>query len=329
MNKMLYTSVCAIICAFQEAGAQSLQPFPASLTIRVSDQEGFPIKEADAGATFTNFDIVKARLTYIARHALTNNEGKVTATAETLDNRIYYAAEKAGYYKTTGLKYEFQGKKDGRWLPWNPIVEVVLKRIVNPIPMFAKHIETKMPEEAWPVGFDLQAGDWVAPYGKGTVKDFIFTVKRTITSDRDYRVTLQLAFSNKSDGLLVLRDVKNDGSELLLPRNAAETGYDDERTWNYGRAPSESGRDIVSKPSDVPAYFFRIRTVQDEQGRIKSALYGKIHGDFKLYLGLKAPSAGFGFTYYLNPTPNDRNVEFDPKSNLFTGLNWEESVREP
>jgi hypothetical protein len=47
------------------------------------------------------------------------------------------------------------------------------------------------------------------------------------------------------------------------------------------------------------------------------AHYGKIYGDF------------MNFTYYLNPTPNDRNVEFDPKRNLFTNLKDDERVTMP
>ena len=61
--------------------------------------------------------------------------------------------------------------------------------------------------------------------------------------------------------------------------------------------------DTFSKPN----YFFRVRTVLDEHGNVKSALYGKIYGDF------------MQFTYYLNPTPNDHNIEFDPPRNLLGG----------
>ena len=67
----------------------------------------------------------------------------------------------------------------------------------------------------------------------------------------------------------------------------------------------------------------------DDKGRVKSALYGKMHGDIRLYAGTKAPKAGMGFTYYLNPTPNDRNVEFDPSRNLFAGLKGLDLVRSP
>ncbi len=55
----------------------------------------------------------------------------------------------------------------------------------------------------------------------------------------------------------------------------------------------------------------------DEHGNVKSALYGKIYGDF------------MQFVYYLNPGANDRNVEFDPKHNLLTGLRSSEEVTRP
>jgi hypothetical protein len=328
MNKRLYPCV-AVICALRAAFGQSLQPLPASITIHVVDEEGLPIEDASAGATFTGFDPAFARVVYIFQHLPTTKQGVVTATGDSLTGWVFYGAEKEGYYKTTGLEYEFSQKKDGRWQPWNPTVEVVLKRIVNPIPMFAKRVETKIPEDAMAVGFDLEASDWVAPYGKGSADDLLFTVKRTIKSDRDYKATLELGFSNKGDGLLPLRGVKGLGSELLLPRTAPETGYESGRTWISERAPNASGPDTFSKPSDVEAYFFRVRTVLDEKGKVITALYGKIDGDFGLYMGTKEPRAGLGFTYYLNPTPNDRNVEFNPKRNLFTDLKGMETVRTP
>jgi hypothetical protein len=64
-------------------------------------------------------------------------------------------------------------------------------------------------------------------------------------------------------------------------------------------------------------YFFRVRTVLDENGNVKSAQYGKIYGDF------------MQFRYYFNPTPNSRNIEFDPKHNLLSGLQSFEQVSAP
>jgi hypothetical protein len=64
-------------------------------------------------------------------------------------------------------------------------------------------------------------------------------------------------------------------------------------------------------------YYFRVRTALDPNGDVKSALYGKIYGDF------------MQFTYYLNPTPNSRNIEFDPNQNLLGGLQSFEGVSAP
>ncbi len=35
------------------------------------------------------------------------------------------------------------------------------------------------------------------------------------------------------------------------------------------------------------------------------------------------------FTYYFNPVPNDRNLEFDPGQNLFKNLEFDEQVHVP
>jgi hypothetical protein len=92
----------------------------------------------------------------------------------------------------------------------------------------------------------------------------------------------------------------------------------------------QGGEDTLVKDEVMDRhYFFRIRTVQDEKGQIQSALYGKIYQDIRLYVGTRAPKPGIGFAYYLNPNPNDRNVEFDPKRNLFTKLKTEEQVTAP
>jgi hypothetical protein len=62
---------------------------------------------------------------------------------------------------------------------------------------------------------------------------------------------------------------------------------------------------------------FRVRTKLDKNGNIVNAHSGKIYGDF------------MQFSYYLNPKPNDRNIEFDPKHNLMTNLGFGEGVSQP
>jgi hypothetical protein len=266
------------------------------------------------------------------KKGLTDVDGHVTlSTASRTGHFGYLVATPPGYYKDRGGSVSSTSIQAGRWEPWDQTVEILVKSIVNPIAMYAKHVETKLWADATQVGYDLSVGDWVAPYGKGKIGDFLFRVDRNITSDRDFKAVLQLGFANPSDGLSPQPqlDAKNSGSQLLLPRIATESGYVSERKWENGRSRNAAGPDSFAKTPEVPGYFFRVRTVLDDQGRVKSALYGKINGDIMLYAGTKAPHAGLGFTYYLNPTPNDRNVEFDPNKNLFQGFRGADVVTAP
>jgi hypothetical protein len=68
-----------------------------------------------------------------------------------------------------------------------------------------------------------------------------------------------------------------------------------------------------SKLGEREIIVFRVRTEMDQQGRIVNAQYGKIYGPFKFAQG---PKKLVDFTYYFNPTPNDRNLEFDGEHNL-------------
>ena len=102
---------------------------------------------------------------------------------------------------------------------------------------------------------------------------------------------------------------------------------------HYYRALLPSGRRLPGKFFELDEredrnYFVRVRTVLDQQGKIVSALYGKIDGDIR-FSPIRSKTCSLMFTYYLNPTPNDRNMEFDPKRNLLTGLKDAEKVDVP
>jgi hypothetical protein len=71
-----------------------------------------------------------------------------------------------------------------------------------------------------------------------------------------------------------------------------------------------------------------VRTKKDAQGNIVSSLYGEIYGDFNAVHGSGIGST-LSFSYHLNPTPNDTNMEFDPKQDLFKKLPSLERVSAP
>jgi hypothetical protein len=290
------------------------------VTVRVIDEDGLPIVGANVAASYYIPPPPNATEAGSRKTGITDTNGLVTLSAHS-GPFVGCEADKAGYYSTSGLKFSFASQVEDKWQPWNPTRTLLLKKVGQPIAMYAKKEEAKMPKENEPVGFDLMAGDWVAPYGIGKTADVFFTVHRKITSPQEFDADLKLTFPNTGDGAAIVPPIPDTGSPSLMPHSAAETGYQSALTWSY--------HNFTETSEPASGYFFRVRTVLDENGNVKSALYGKIQGDVRFYVGTKAPRAGIGFQYYLNPTPNSRNVEFDPKQNLLGGLQSFERVSAP
>jgi len=233
-------------------------------------------------------------------------------------------AELSGYYLSFLPKYHFTDVQAAKCQPWNPTVDVLLKKIVNPIPMYAKKVRTTVPALDKPIGFDLAAGDWVQPFGAGTNNDFIFTFSRTSNDPTDYSIKLQLAFTSKGDGVQVIpKGTDHQGTSLLkLPRNAPEDGY--ETSWSTTLNHGSFG--LTPPQSEGLGYFFRIRSILQDD-KVKQGQYGKIDGNISI-AGAATDHPGITFTYYFNPT-GTTNLEFDPTKNLLKNLSDDQQVQLP
>jgi hypothetical protein len=297
----------------------------AQVAFRVIDTEGNPVGNALIKHCFHNNQTPdKERLV----EKYTGTTGCVIFEGET-SGGLTYRAQKDGYYSSDGKYTEWQEKwtlpdspniKEGRWQPWNPTFDVVLKKIKNPVPMYVKGVEVLLPKPNQAFGYDLEKGDLVAPYGNGTVSDLVFKVTGYYNDWKDYDGILTLQFSNEKDGIQPFEKVLTAGSMLHSDYFAPESGYFPDWKWHKSRKQLEDSRAaIVDTRCDNRNYYFRVRTILDEQGDVKSALYGKIYGD--LNFGGASEDGSFLkiSAYYINPTPNDRNIEFDPEKNLFGG----------
>jgi hypothetical protein len=311
--KKIYIILVGFIAGF--AFAQTSPQSTWRMTIKVVDEDGNPIGGAKAGVGYYTHSqpaaidgVTDTNGIFIVEHSVEPSYGGYA---------LGFGADKPGYYsvhESQLLPPTYDAAK------WNQNIVLVLKKIGHPIAMYAKHVETKTPKENEPIGFDLTAGDWVTPYGTGKTADIFFTVHRKVISVHEYDAELSLTFPNKGDGIAVAPQQPSIGSDFTTSRTASDGGYEPERSWHYSNSET---------PLSVFGYFIRVRTVLDENGNIKSALYGKIIGDISLYVGTKVPQSGIGFTYCLNPTPNDRNLEFDPSRNLLKGLLHMQQVKEP
>lgn len=158
------------------------------------------------------------------------------------------------------------------------------------------------------MGFDLEKGDWVAPYGHGVIDDFVlnFRVSR-YEGYNDYACSLEISFQNEQDGIQTYKPEKLDQSYFKWPYDAPENGYVKKI---YKMRSNRPDKGYQSSLDDDAFYVFRVRTKVDKDGHITSAKYGKIKGDFRFDI-----VRNFKIKYWLNPS-GTRNLEFDPDQNL-------------
>jgi hypothetical protein len=162
------------------------------------------------------------------------------------------------------------------------------------------------------IGYDFKKHDWVSPYGKGIISAFLFRLDKDVRSKEDYDAYLTLAFSDPLDGIQPVLVGKEQGSAYRLDYEAPELKYlNTLKQHKYLR--KNKSLPMIFKESQK--YYFRIRS----NGDIENALYGKIHGNIE-FSRFGYSNGAIRFTYYLNPSMGDKNVEFDPKKNLFKNL---------
>lgn len=300
----------------------------AKVTLRWVDEDGKPMSGLRIAAGF------------VGDHTgtgTTDTNGLCTFKGTTYSGEIEYSGRPEGYYYSQG-EYKFPGGiKDGKWQPWNPVVTTVVRKIINPIPMYAKRVETHIPRINERFGYDVMVGDWVQPAGKGSISDLVFHIEGFWRDYRDNASTLTVSFSNPQDGIITLPTPEgfqmNQGSAYIMPREAPLTGYTNTLKWRRSRKPSDDMRsDAIIDEVGVEGrnHLYRVRCVTNEAGVVTNALYGKFRGNIEFVGASDGGEASWlRFTYYLNPTPNDRNMEFDPQKNLLKDLKSTEQVMQP
>jgi hypothetical protein len=228
--------------------------------------------------------------------------------------------EKEGYY-VSYINYNLYlpGQFDEQTVAANrtAFLTLTLKKNVKSIPMYAKSLNTHVPDLDKPIGYDFEIGDWVSPYGKGVNKDIFFTAHFD-KHDDESDFTLTESFPNAEDGIQEFSApqyyLNTRGSALWSDQMAPTNGYQPQWIQTDIR---KRGKPIETNRNPNRNYYFRVRTKIDNNGNIVTTHYGKIYGDF------------MRFSYYFNPTPNSRNIEFDPKQNLLQGLKFDEAVKSP
>lgn len=189
------------------------------------------------------------------------------------------------------------------------------------------------------VGYDAELLELMPPLGQGKHTDFTIKVTSVFRGFEDANLersavvevnrglhtmdegkvrygnwthSVTYRFPNKGDGI-ILSPQFWPYCKLTMPQKAPEEGYAPELTL------TEEDRQTAFRPDLAHCrelmknngMFLRIRTQLDKDGNVVSAHYAKI---------VSPLGAGSGFKIFYNPTPNDRNLEYDLKTNL----RWQE-----
>jgi hypothetical protein len=166
--------------------------------------------------------------------------------------------------------------------------------------------------------YDLLKAAWLPPIGNGEHADIIFKrlprqvfgkVSNPYVTAHSYKDTIVARFDGDDNGIVEMKSMPN---TMFMIRTAPETGYG--KSYKIWHSIDDAYQHQESCAADRNLCF-RIRAKKNEKGEIIEAYYGKIYGDIGTVAD-KKNLYGVTFTYYLNPTPNDRNLEWDMKNNL-------------
>lgn len=290
----------------------------SQITIKAIDEQSVPVEHANVRLRFQ----INSQKKYNGIDGVTKSDGTITGTAST-NGHVGFRVNKTGYYESWST-YDFKNSTTMRWEPWNPEITVVLRKIENPVPMYARDTNESrinIPVIGKEIGFDFIVYDWVKPYGNGKVADLNCTLYVRSSGPRDAEYKVKINFPGQFNGIQSIEEDLMHGSEFKLPRFAPIDGY--QKNMNVFIEFKSGGGGKWSYRKNMN-YIFRIRS-EVEKGKLVKAMYGKIFGDLDIGTNMDG-TAFLKYKYYLNPDYT-RNLEFDPKRNLFLNLPRSEQVK--
>jgi len=309
------------------ASVYALSPSVA-LGVKVVDDEENPLSGIPVACIFPD----RTRLgdeDYSIVTNRTGGDGMTRFKGRSYNGWVDYGMiKKEGYYPIGAIRTDFtniSGLVIRKWLPYDEVQTITLQKIGKKIPLFVKEAYPKRKQDLTATSdrkfcYDLVKGDWMPPFGKGEHadiefqllprKDFGVHIGLSGIPGQSYRDEITMRFTGKDNGIVPMIPPPN---AVLKIREAPFEGYEQQSV-------SWSGRDKNIQPersdNKEKCQAFRIRTIKDADGKINRALYGKVYGGFLLTYKVEDHPSGVSFTYYLNLTPNDRNLEWDMEHNL-------------
>jgi hypothetical protein len=208
---------------------------------------------------------------------------------------------------------------------------LTLPRMTEGVPLHYREVRLTGLPDGRRIGFDAEAADAVAPWGKGRVRDFEFLIeyqqvgwtespeilaelRRSAEGRRmddqewaetygHFRGTLRVSFPRRGDGLRA-SPAFWPYCRLKIPATAPTDGYVSETTLPFDTHPGAESSQTIS------GHYLRVRSQLVDDGQPTNACYAKIQGRIDVSPG----RVTFRFCY--NPRAGDRRLAFDVRKNL-------------
>jgi len=292
-----------------------------NISIRVVNESAEPIAGAQVDISFTR----SIKGTSKVYRGLTGEDGRFRGRG-TIVMGAFVKVIKEGYYdfvRRTGFE---SGDHE---------VMAVMRKIEDPIPLFVRKVSLKFPVyDNW-LGFDFEVGDWTAPHGKGKTRDILFKFHREFrgyrysgkklekmrfssTTEEDLKrfygkwdAKFHISFLSDFEGIIEEEGGYLAHSEMKMPHLAPKERYLSEdiviekKSYRTKEEDAEEMRKYIKFGADKPwGYYIRTR-VTEVDGKILKANYVKLPKKISV-----SAAGSISFTYYFNPTINDRNLEY-------------------
>jgi hypothetical protein len=303
----------------------TLSGLASERTVVIRDDEGRGLAGAEIEAILTPPEDPRLA-SVVVRRGATDGSGRFRFEADDqlILNRV--RAEKPGYFSADADHRHGLGRATR-----TTELTLTLPRETERVSLHYREVRLTGLPAGGRIGFDAEAADAVAPWGKGRVRDFEFVIesrqvgwtespdalaelRRSAEGRRmddqawaetygRFRGSLRVSFPRSGDGL---RESPSFWPYCLLkmPALAPEEGYAGEKTWAFDTVAD------TATPQDGTGYYVRLRTRFGTDGRPTSAHFAKIHGR------IGASPGRVAFRFYYNPRAGDRRLAFDPARNL-------------
>lgn len=338
MKKLLFLSIVASLILNATAATVSVTAYV------VDGDSGEPFPGVELFVTFENLPTKESRRLHdLTFRRITDDSGVCKFSGKTNTGKVTILTKNEGCYETWQTeRFTNYVASLGRPVPDHMDVTVRVWKVGQRIPLVVRQVGRgvdayDLDEDLFSRGndilrFDFLKSDYLPPIGTGVVADVEFRrfVDEKTEGDKYlwYHGEMKTTFLGDGNGYVVVEP--NKGSRLKI-KSGVDADFQKEHTYwvrNDLTDPEFNGYTITNSMVKSRCYCFRIRTVKDDTGVVTNAYYGKIYGDISAERVVDRAIKGEArrrfvaqpeFLYYLNPTPMDKNLEFDGRHNLRPG----------